>query len=383
MIKLDQNTIKDLIFTPNTPVTINIALQDSIFKNSILDENILINTLQGTTINSHIFDIANQKTDFTENEGINLNPMHLSIFPSTVYFLLKNRIEISTLKPSGGNESVSVFVCTISLKLVDNKSDEYHLALLYLASLSINLDTQVILSSAVYKEISSFNELLSINLIDQLSFEKANIDLHTYVDEKTVLSLSKQSRMKDDLRSVLNYKELNHIKGIDPNTGSVQLILINQQIKHHIFKIIRPLMPFYFMRIKNYGFNLLSRSGELNINLLTDFDSLNKPLVLSTINYLMNYGILITNLNELGFSFDNNFDDIRNENDSHELNSITKQIISSIYFCNDTEVINNYNHILFRLLGTDQNVALQEIDDLILNSKDHEISKILMRIVEI
>ena len=136
MNKLDINTVKEVIFTLNDPVTTNITLQEAVFQNIPIDDAVLNEALSVTSKETLIHDMANENADYAETNGLQLDSIQLSVFPSTLYSILRDCVQF--ISPINCNEinSIKIFVCKIQLNKPNKYDIKYGMALYYLSTLS-------------------------------------------------------------------------------------------------------------------------------------------------------------------------------------------------------------------------------------------------------
>lgn len=381
MTKLNANTVKELIFTLKEPETTNISLQESVFENAFIEDALLNKLLKSATTNNNMHDMANEHTDYAEATGHQLDNVQLSVYPSTLYTILRDCVQIISSEPSNDINAIKFYVCKIKLKK-ENKTDyKYRMALHYLAVLSIELDKPFVINNISYNELLNHSNYIEIEIVKEYSFKRLDLILPLISDNNVVLSLTKQSRIKDDLRTILKFTPSTNTNLNTINLDELKLVLINQQIKHFIYTILKPLTPLLHLRVKSYGNNFISKSGELFINLLFGVEDSNKPLIIETINQLVRFGVLITNANQLGFLFNDPMLSETWEIDKYEFNGYSKQLLLDRVALDAHLGANEFNYILFRLLGNDQKEHIKKIDDLIINGSGNELIPEILRIV--
>lgn len=381
MTKLNANTVKELIFTLKEPETTNISLQESVFENAFIEDALLNKVLKSATTSNNMHDMANEHTDYAEATGHQLDNVQLSVYPSTLYTILRDCVQIISSEPSNDINAIKFYVCKIKLKK-ENKTDyKYRMALHYLAVLSIELDKPFVISNISYNELLNHSNYIEIEIVKEYSFKRLDLILPLISDNNVVLSLTKQSRIKDDLRTILKFTPSTNTNLNTINLDELKLVLINQQIKHFIYTILKPLTPLLHLRVKSYGNNFISKSGELFINLLFGVEDSNKPLIIETINQLVRFGVLITNANQLGFLFNDPMLSETWEIDKYEFNGYSKQLLLDRVTLDAHLGANEFNYILFRLLGNDQKEHIKKIDDLIINGSGNELIPEILRIV--
>ena len=381
MNKLDINTVKEVIFTLNDPVTTNITLQEAVFQNIPIDDAVLNEALSVTSKETLIHDMANENADYAETNGLQLDSIQLSVFPSTLYSILRDCVQF--ISPINCNEinSIKIFVCKIQLNKPNKYDIKYGMALYYLSTLSIDLERPSIINQSVYDELLIHNKYVKIEIVKEYSFKKLDVVLPLIANKSVILSLTKQSRIKDELRSILSHTPPIQLNSNNASSDLLQLVLINQQLKHYIYLILKPLLPLFFLRVKNYGRHFISKSGELNINLYFDGDKLDKSLIIETINQLMHFGILITNANQLGFGFNKIILPDFEEIEDYAFKGYSKQLLLERKTKKEQLGANDFNYILFRLLGNDYKELIQKIDDLIINGDEQDLLNEILRIV--
>lgn len=381
MTKLNANTVKELIFTLKEPETTNISLQESVFENAFIEDALLNKVLKSATTSNNMHDMANEHTDYAEATGHQLDNVQLSVYPSTLYTILRDCVQIISSQPSNDINAIKFYVCKIKLKKANKTDFKYRMALHYLAVLSIELDKPFVISNISYNELLNHSNYIEIEIVKEYSFKRLDLILPLISDNNVVLSLTKQSRIKDDLRTILKFTPSTNTNTNTINLDELKLVLINQQIKHFIYTILKPLTPLLHLRVKSYGNNFISKSGELFINLLFGVEDSNKPLIIETINQLVRFGVLITNANQLGFLFNDPMLTETWEIDKYEFNGYSKQLLLDRVALDASLGANEFNYILFRLLGNDQKEHIKKIDDLIINGSGNELIPEILRIV--
>lgn len=381
MNKLDINAIKELIFTLNDPITTNITLQEVVFQNIPIDDSLLNEVLTVTSKETLIHGMANENVDYAETNGLQLDSIQLSVFPSTLYSILRDCVQFTIPINSNEINAVKIFVCKIKLKKPSKYGIKYGMALYYLSTLSIDLEKPSIINTIVYDELLTHSKYLEIEILKEYSFKKVDIALPLISNKSVILSLTKQSRIKDELRSILNYTPPIQLNSNTSSSDIFQLVSINQQLKHFIYLILKPLLPLFFLRVKNYGRNFISKSGELNVNLYFDGNNVDKSLIIEAINQLMNFGILITNANQLGFGFNETLFPDFVEIEDYDFQGYSKQLLLERNSKKEQLGANDFNYILFRLLGNDYKEPIQKIDDLIINGDEQDVLSEILRIV--
>lgn len=381
MTKLNANTVKELIFTLKEPETTNISLQESVFENAFIEDALLNKVLKSATTSNSMYDMANEHTDYAEATGHQLDNVQLSVYPSTLYTILRDCVQIISSQPSNDINAIKFYVCKIKLKKANKTDFKYRMALHYLAVLSIELDKPFVINNTSYNELLNHSNYIEIEIVKEYSFKRLDLILPLISDNNVVLSLTKQSRIKDDLRTILKFTPSTNTYKNTINLDELKLVLINQQIKHFIYTILKPLTPLLYLRVKSYGNNFISKSGELFINLLFGVEDSNKPLIIETINQLVRFGVLITNANQLGFLFNDPMLTETWEIDKYEFNGYSKQLLLDRVALDASLGANEFNYILFRLLGNDQKEHIKKIDDLIINGSGNELIPEILRIV--